>query len=843
MAHKLLDISPTPQVLVALTRTPIQPLDALSELIDNAIDSFRAGYIAGKPSPVRQVRIEVPGTTAVARGEGLIRVRDTGPGLTEEQIANAMRAGYSDKNHYDTLGLFGMGFNIATGKLGRQTCVISARAEDEHAIRVVLDLPMLLQAGTFEVSAERISKPFGLEHGTVVEIRGWWPDGDANSGFIRDLAKIPKKALSYRIGRRYATLLRGEAGEAVSISVNGNRCEAFEHCVWSESRFVERQKYGKISARISFDEEIDRSRRCLQDGTEFVGGVAACPRCGRSESREVIQRVRGWVGIQRYDDSNDFGIDLIRNGRAIRVSEKAAFFECADEETGRQEKEYPLDQQYGRIVGEVHLDQVPVDFQKQNFQLATAEWEAALRYLRGGSLLPSKWKPGEVNESPVSRLFQGYHKVRNFGRGDLYMGQYDPVRGKAARISREVEHDFYEKFLSKQPGYYDDAKWWELVETAGEAPVEKLPECGACGFQNPREREVCDSCGSVLVSKICLNNDCGKAIARSAVKCEHCGTSQIPKILVPWTCKFCSTANEEDDSNCRTCGGAKGAEHPASPQALAHGAVEQPELGASRLTITLANGKPTDPLRITVYAVQHSIVPSLGRPPIPMVLDAKADHLSLYADLAHPAFTALGLRPEYLIAAEAAQYLHTLHSSLRGNLGHTLAALTAELLREGWGDAVAENPDTVRAGIKELYNTITGRICDTPNAADFFSYLDEAQQSAMADTMIKSGVDLSELGRLKTSGSYLRYCDRETLAAYFGRYPADWFGGVVWLDRWPQEADLSAVVAIRLQAELRTKYLRCLEDCASYLRYEQPERLLVTRARAALEYLAGKLAP
>src|SRR5688572_6871099 len=124
MAHKLLNITPTPEVLVALTRTPITPLDALSELIDNALDSFRAAEIAGQPSAVRHVVIEIPGLAAVDRGEGLIRVRDTGPGLTAEQIADAMRAGFTSKNHFDTLGLFGMGFNIATGKLGRITRVI-----------------------------------------------------------------------------------------------------------------------------------------------------------------------------------------------------------------------------------------------------------------------------------------------------------------------------------------------------------------------------------------------------------------------------------------------------------------------------------------------------------------------------------------------------------------------------------------------------------------------------------------------------------------------------------------------------------------------------------------------
>lgn len=140
MVYKLLDITPTPDVLVALTRTPISSLDALSELVDNAIDSFRAAETAGSQSPIRQVLIEVPGSAEVGKGEGLIRVRDTGAGLSEEQIANAMRAGFSSKNHFDTLGLFGMGFNIATGKLGRVTRVISAREEDDHAVEVVLDV-------------------------------------------------------------------------------------------------------------------------------------------------------------------------------------------------------------------------------------------------------------------------------------------------------------------------------------------------------------------------------------------------------------------------------------------------------------------------------------------------------------------------------------------------------------------------------------------------------------------------------------------------------------------------------------------------------------------------------
>ncbi|MCI3276482.1 ATP-binding protein [Streptomyces cylindrosporus] len=840
MAHKLLDITPTPQVLVALTRTPITPLDALSELIDNAIDSFRAAEVSGSPSPVRQVLIEVPGAAEVRRGEGIIRVRDTGPGLTEEQIADAMRAGYSSKNHFDTLGLFGMGFNIATGKLGRVTRVICARTEQKHAIQVTLDLPRLLQTGAFTVHAEQVEKPRGLEHGTVVEIRGWWPEGDANRGFIRDLVKIPKNTLRDRIGRRYATLLRGEVGAPVVISVNSERCRAFEHCVWSESRFVERQGHGKIPAQIRFDEEVDRSRRCLHDGAEF-GAADACPRCGRRDSREIAQRVRGWVGIQRFDDQNDFGIDLIRNGRAIRIAEKSAFFEYTDETVGKVEREYPIDQQYGRIIGEVHVDQVPVDFQKQNFQQSSTEWQAALQFLRGGSLLPTKWKDGERNDSPISRLFQGYRKVRNFGRADMYMGQYNPAKGKADRISRETERAYYQRFLDREPGYHDDERWWELVERATEPPLEELPECPDCGFQNPSGAEACGGCSRVLDGRPCLNAACRQVIARSATACSHCGASQTPKIELPWTCAFCRTENKAGDEHCRECGIVEGAPHPASPEALAPGSEENAELGASRLTVTLADGRASDPLDITVRTVARPIIAAHGCPPVPLVTDVKSGHLTIYTYLSHPAFTAMGVRPEYLIASEAGQYLHALHANLRGRPGHTVSALTAELLKEGWGDTIAENADTVRDDIKSLFNSITEKLLDAPHADDFYDELDEAQQRAMADSVITSGVDLSELERLKTTGAYLRYCDRDTLAAFFARYPQGWFGGRVWRDPWPHSSALGPVVAEKLQHELSIKYLRCLEDCASYIRYEQPERLLVVRARAAAEFLSDKL--
>lgn len=379
----VLDITPDPKVLIALTHTPLKPLDALCELIDNGIDSFRAAAISGDTVRHPLLEVTVPGAAQARRGEGVIRIIDNGAGLDSEGLSNTLRAGFSGKNRYDTLGLFGMGFNIATGKLGRVTTVITARRQDDFATRVVLDLPQLVSTRKFEVPVEYIEKPTNFEQGTIVEVSSWWPDGHPNFGFVTQLAHIPNAQLRSQVGRRYATLLRSGDADRVRISLNQEDVEGFEHCAWSESRYVERQGWGLISARIAIDEIISSQRRCLQDGAVVDAVSDRCVECGESAFRTVDERIRGWVGVQRFDDNNKFGIDLIRNGRAIRVSEKDAFFNYVDD-LGEATKEYPTDQQTGRIIGEIHLDHVPVDFQKQDFQRSTEEWQRAVAFLRGG---------------------------------------------------------------------------------------------------------------------------------------------------------------------------------------------------------------------------------------------------------------------------------------------------------------------------------------------------------------------------------------------------------------------------------------------------------------------------
>lgn len=835
MTQDYLDIRPDPKVLIALTHTPLKPLDALCELIDNAVDAFRAATLQGLPEPYPLVQILVPGEAEVRRGEGIVRVLDNGAGLNREDLADALRVGFSGKNRYDALGLFGMGFNIATGKLGQRTTVTTARKSDDFALRVVLDLVAVVRSRKFEVPVSTIPKPPDFQHGTMVDITDWWPDGDANAGFISQLAHIQKSQLRMQIGRRYATLLRRDEAHRARIQINQETVEAFEHCVWGRDRFVERQGWGLIPARFDIDQVIYSQLRCVVDGSSPDGQSTTCMECGGSEFRTVEERIRGWVGVQRFDDNDRFGIDLIRNGRAIRVAEKDAFFNYVDE-VGEAVKEYPTDQQTGRIIGEIHLDHVPVDFQKQDFQRSGEEWQRAMAFLRGGSLLPSRWTGGARNETPISKLFQGYRKVRNYGRPDMYMGRYDELTKKAVRIGREVETAYFQKFLGHEPGYYDDAQWWELVETAGIPPLLAMEECPDCGFQNRPDQDTCEGCGCLLKAKACVA--CGADIAQSAADCPVCGASQVPEVREPWRCDVCATTNGVDSERCALCDSLRGTPNPVTEESLAQVAEAVPELSFENRSFILADGRRTEPLDARVFR-SGPLRPTWNGEFVPTIAFKTPGTIDIFVDMAHPFFTQLGVHPAVCVAIEAAQYFYNLRSELSGTPGHSIPNIAAKILADVWGEQLAAGPEQVKEGIAALLAKVADRLRGNSDASDFYDALDVFEQRELADRLIGAGM-LAELADLKATGGYLQYASLGVIAKFFARYPDAWFG-TVWSERLPQASELGVSVAESGRDQLVGVYSRCLEDCAAYLRYSSTDPLILARVRASRAFLEEHL--
>jgi hypothetical protein len=106
-----LDLTPSPRLLEILGEIPYQPWQCLAEMIDNAFDDFMAESNRD-PSDTPMVQVTLP-RHSTADGDEIVCVADNGRGMSKELLERSLQAGYSSNARYGSLGLFGMGFNIA----------------------------------------------------------------------------------------------------------------------------------------------------------------------------------------------------------------------------------------------------------------------------------------------------------------------------------------------------------------------------------------------------------------------------------------------------------------------------------------------------------------------------------------------------------------------------------------------------------------------------------------------------------------------------------------------------------------------------------------------------------
>lgn len=838
------DFTPDPKVLLALTRTPMQPIDALCELIDNAIDSFSIAKIQGVNIESPLIVIDLPTRKQLSNGGGVLRIRDNGPGMTAEDAEKAIKAGFSGNNPYDTLGLFGMGFNISTGKLGNTTAFMTARKDHASYIKTTIDLTKINESKSYSLPAEEVPKGdsiFATEgHGTIIEVSNWWPVGDANSGFVDKLIRYGVPKVRSEIGRRYATILRENN---VRIMVDGQKCEPFEHCVWGENRSV--TKNGEnVPAKIFVDQLVGTSKRCSKC-TAIIGGTdSECPACGNTTFRTIDEYVRGWVGIQRFDSDTDYGIDLIRNGRAIRKSEKQAFFEFVDE-FGNVTKDYPIDSQYGRIVGEIHIDHVPVDFMKTDFQRNSAEWMRAMSFLRGESSLQPK-KPGaDQNKSVLFRLYQAYRRVRNFGKGDMYMGVWDAATKKATRISREKEAEYFEKFKQRLPGFYDDSEWWKLVETADQPPVEELIECEECGAQNLKEADCCAVCGAVLKGKVCVNESCQKQIPLSAEVCPHCGANQIPVIVEPWICQVCRTKNIATETVCIKCNSPRGTKDPLSKEVLLTVADKVDDLSEANLSITMADGNKNAALSFEVYTTQQPMMTPVTNEELPLRIFKDIGKITIFINKHHPLFTKCHLPAEQVIASEVAMYLYDARQNLANYAQHNLSSLTWSIIQKLWLSTLETNAEIVHSRALEVLESIRDHIVKAlgSDAAQYFDDLSADQKKALTDSLIKKNIDLAKIANLKETGEYILYAPYDFLLNLYASCTDDFFNGGVWNLQLNTGADglLDQDILDHANNKIKQQYRNSLEDVVNFARDKYDDELTLRRVQLSVEFLQKRL--
>ena len=446
-----LDITPTPRVLRTLGEIPFQTWQCVAELIDNSIDAFLSDKTAIPEEDERKI-VVTWASDSVATDDRAIEVTDNACGMSIEQLQNAVRAGYSSNDPIGNLGLFGMGFNISTARLGEVTTIMTTRRGDSDWVGIKIDFQKLIDTRRFDAPIIHMAKSNPAEHGTKITI------SRLRHGILTELPN-KENEIRQRLEAIYASLLNNQE---IAIYVKGRQLRPRNHCVWSESRYV-RYSDQNVSARMMIDRNLgdalfDLSRNCYLTADE-AEQYYVDQQEGRDLPAHIIERgkrLTGWLGIQRYADPNDFGIDFIRNGRKILISDKS-LFQYENPITGQKELQYPLElgtSVGGRIVGELHVDYLLPTYQKNDFDRSDNSWAQTVEAICGvGPFLPKSRKAlgfSEQNPSPLCVLVNAFRRV---DKGTKCLFAPNDVAKRYAAEFRKGIRD-----------YLDDILWWKAAQ-------------------------------------------------------------------------------------------------------------------------------------------------------------------------------------------------------------------------------------------------------------------------------------------------------------------------------------------------------------------------------------------
>lgn len=456
MSLKTINLTPDPRILRMLGQIELKGWQCIAELVDNSIDAMLK---SNNESKRNEIRIEIPTRTEIVRNKPL-QIKDNGIGMNSEELENCLKAGYTSQSS-DNLGLFGMGFNIATARLGEVVEVWTSTKEMDIDIGVRIDLIEMQRTKNFERELLSRKKTF-LVSGTSIEISKFHPRAEKllnRSHIQKELDRIYSKRLleDYQI----------------SIKTNGVPLKPFEFCIWSEERFVEYEGE-KINAIQRFSHEFEDRFYCsrcfiwIDEYEHELSTQSVCPSCNQSDMIQKRKiKVNGWVGIQRYNDLDHYGINIIRNGRIIKKLDKSLFIweDRYNRNNGEAIKDYPIDTttQGGRIVGEIIADFITPTYTKDTFEETDRYWLDTVEVVRGkGPLQP---KVGEKlnfskNQSPLAKLFYGFRRSSPPGLRYLIPGN-KTGQGLYTEAKRWAD-----LFYSGDQEYQTDEKWYEGVLNA-----------------------------------------------------------------------------------------------------------------------------------------------------------------------------------------------------------------------------------------------------------------------------------------------------------------------------------------------------------------------------------------
>ena len=766
------DITPTPRILKVLGDIEFAPWQCIAELVDNSFDEFlaikRSGASWKEPF---EVAVDLP--PASAKGpDAVMAFGDNGRGMTLDQVTNAAKAGWTANDPFSKLGLFGMGFNVATARLGKVTRLLTARAGDAEWVGLEIDLDNLGE--DFAAPVVRRQKSSQNEHGTRVEVAGL----DSRSDWLRRPAN--HKKLRETLGGVYAYLLEHEG---FRLSVNGVAVQPVRHCVWGNDRNVTRRKE-TIPAVIDVDKSLPDRAVCHDCSTWQDADNRTCDECGRANLEVRERRIWGWVGIQRYLDNKEFGIDFLRNGRKILRFDKSLFqWNDPDDPAAQGDVEYPIElpANQGRIVGEIHLDHVPVIYTKDAFDKSDRGWKIAVKTIRGdGPLLPEAAKRAgfEPSDAPLARLHRGYR------RNDPGKNYLTPGNGKSLINNL----DWKKKFHAGDPDYQDDHRWWEAVV--------KHDEIKAAEKKAKEERERAAAEGLDDPTK---EFEEGESAPEPAAADQDAADGQGPK-----------TERERVE------------------ELLKRGTVI-PELDAQ----FSATGIPGQPMKLIAYGVRGEKVTIDGKRVPVWLATAKRGAFAAFVDLEHPHFDQFDDVPEDFVLQEIAAHL------IARTTGETppFSAVYASLKERYLGSHTIDEAklDALATQLlTDLKDRMVPCIQDNPERP-WQNALNAAEREVTQDRVIRN-LRIANAESVIEDGTYLHHVPDGVIPRIVEEWPEAFFDGQLFMAPYSEVESSSAK---RSTVSLITGYLDDISWLADSPHHGRREQLI--RARLSLQLLPDEL--
>lgn len=776
-----MDITPSPRILRMLGEIEFDEWQCVAELVDNAFDDFTDIVAADQSWPGGfKVSVTLPGPAANLAGAEVV-VRDTGRGMTRETLEQAVKAGWSSNDRFDKLGLFGMGFNVSTARLGRRTRVLTTREGDAEWVGVEIDFDIL--GADFQAPDITEPKDDPSEHGTKIVIsnlhhaRAEWLQRNAEN-------------LRTTLGRVYGWLLDNRPYE---LWVQGVKVKPRRACRWGADRYV---FYGgganaeQIPAYIEIDEKFGPADACEVCGNWQNIDKDVCDQCGSDQLSQRERRLHGWLGVQRHLDKRDFGIDFLRNGRKILQYDKRLFsWTNPNDPTGSVDVEYPVElaNQGGRLIGEIHLDYVPVHYDKTAFEYSDRAWRAAVDYLRGEApLQPEKAKAAGYgqNSSPLARLFKGYR--RNAA------GLRCLIPGDGSRPLHEETRQWARKFWAGDAEYQTDQKWWDQVLAHEERVQEAKLDKATGGSTGDADED------AVLA-----------ALGGGSTTDE---TAPPPQDETP-------TPDTQS---------------PPRPETVQERLTRYVNAGTVLTELSRDFGLPDLGLiKVETRALTISLQDADGHPTPIWLAQGAGGTATALIDLSHEAFTKLGLEPADLVLTEVSAALKVKADS------HLTHAQIATRLRGTCLPDTAIDATVIRTQAGELLSDIRQRMADNvaedPQRA--LSYLDPDEQTLTENALIADGGD-SLTATLGGSGKFLLYTPPLYLVKLLESWPEAFMEGRVFSGPY---STLASPSSKRLSLARIVGYLN---DVATLLTFQAaPSVTQLRRTRLSVELLQLELAP